>query len=411
MKTATFLAALLAFCVVVIVTTQPYAQQSVDFTTAVALARKSNPDWKSAEQEVEIARGKVTTARLISPFNPVLEGQAGRRTIPSERSGSDYGVGVSLELEVAGQRDLRIGEAEKNLQRAEASFQDYARTFTAKIARAFYQALFARERVSLLRRVESLNQRLHKVTRIKFEAGDVSGLELNVAAVRYGRTRKETLDGERELRQALLELRRLVGIDESIAPVGELPITAPPVSLQQALERARANRPDLAAKSREVERAESEIALRRRESFPNPSVGVFFNREATGDKTVIGGLSIPLPFFNRRQGELESLEARKVQARAELLALEKEIRKEVDLVLNQWVAALQGFQLFQQEIIARTEENFKLLEAAYRERKIDFAQAIVMENDLITANLAYLDTSLALRGAAIKLQEVTGEVQ
>ncbi|MBF8253792.1 MAG: outer membrane efflux protein, partial [Deltaproteobacteria bacterium] len=276
---------------------------------------------------------------------------------------------------------------------------------------AFYQALFARERVSLLRRVDSLNQRLHEVTRLKFEAGDVSGLELNVAAVRYGRTRKETLDGERELRQALLELRRLLGVEESIAPVGELPITAPPVSLQQALERARANRPDLAAKSRELERAESEITLRRREIFPNPSVGVFFNREATGDKTVLGGLSIPLPFFNRRQGELESLEARKVQARAELLALEKEIRKEVDQALNQWATASESFQLFQKEIIERIEENFKLLEAAYRERKIDFSQVLIMENDLISANLSYLDTSLALREAAIKLQEVTGEVK
>lgn len=410
MTTTTFLAAL-ACCVVVLLPTRPYAQQSVDFATALDLARKNNPDWRAAEQELEIARGRLTTARLISPFNPVIEGQGGPRRVPGERTGADYGVGVSMQLEVAGQRGLRIGEAEKNLQRAEAAFKDYARTFTAKIARAFYQALFARERVSLLRRVEGLNQRLHDVTRIKFEAGDVSGLELNVAAVRYGRARKETLDGERELRQALLELRRLVGVDESVAPVGEISIVAPPVSLQQVLERARANRPDLAAKSRELERAESEIALRRREVFPNPSVGIFFNREATGDKTVIGGLSIPLPFFNRRQGELESLEARKVQARAELLALEKEIRKEMDQALNQWEAALQGFQLFQKEIIGRTEENFKLLEAAYRERKIDFPQAIIMENDLIAANLAYLDTALALREAAIKLQEVTGEVQ
>jgi cobalt-zinc-cadmium efflux system outer membrane protein len=410
MKTTMFLVAL-ACCVVVLLPTRLYAQQSVDFATALELARKNNPDWRSAEQEIEIARGKLNTARLISPFNPVLEGHGGPRNIPGEKNGTDYGIGVSMELEVAGQRGLRIGEAEKNLQRAEAVFKDFGRTFTAKIARAFYQALFSRERATLLRRVDSLNQRLHEVTRIKFEAGDVSGLELNVAAVRYGRTRKETLDGERELRQALLELRRLFGVEESIAPVGELPITAPPVSLQQALERARANRPDLAAKSRELERAEAEIALRRRESFPNPSVGVFFNREATGDKTVLGRLSIPLPFFNRRQGELESLEARKVQARVELLALEKEIRKEVDQVLNQWATASESFQLFQKEIIERIEENFKLLEAAYRERKIDFPQVLIMENDLISANLAYLDTSLALREAAIKLQEVTGEVQ
>ena len=104
-----------------------------------------------------------------------------------------------MELEVAGQRGLRIDEAEKNLQRAEATFKDFARTFTAKLSRTFYQALFGRERVTLLRRVEELNRRLVEVTQVRLQAGDVSGLETNVAAVRYGRARKETLDGDREL--------------------------------------------------------------------------------------------------------------------------------------------------------------------------------------------------------------------
>ncbi|HEY6365371.1 MAG TPA: TolC family protein, partial [Candidatus Binatia bacterium] len=188
----------------------------------------------------------------------------------------------------------------------------------------------------------------------------------------------------------------------------ELPVVSSPVSPGELLERARINRPDLSAKLRELERAEAEIALRRREIFPNPSAGISFHREGTGDKIVLGSLAIPLPIFNRRQGELESLEARKIQARAELLGLEKEIRKEVDLALNQWTVALESFQLFQREIIERTEENFKLLEAAYRERKIDFPQVLIMENDLIAANLSYLDTSLALREAAIRLQEVAG---
>ena len=102
------------------------------------------------------------------------------------------------------------------------------------------------------------------------------------------------------------------------------------------MERTRVNRPDLAAKLRELERAEAEIALRKREIFPNPSVGVSFAREGSGDRIVLGSLAISLPILNRRQGELESLEARKIQARAELLGLEKEIRKEVDQALNQW---------------------------------------------------------------------------
>jgi outer membrane protein, heavy metal efflux system len=410
MNAATFLPAF-ASCVVLLVSAPLHAQTTIDFPTALELARKNNPDWRAAGQEIEVARGKLTTARLINPFNPVLQGEGGPRTLPGLGPHADYTVGLSMELEVAGQRGLRMTEAERNLQRAEATYTDFARTFMAKLARAFYQALFARERLTLLRRVEELNRRLVEVTQVRFQAGDVSGLETNVAAVRHGRARKETLDGQREFTEALLELRRLVGVEALISPAGELPVIASPVGPQELLERARVNRPDLSAKMRELERAEAEIALRKREISPNPSVGVSFRREGNGDKIVMGSLAIPLPIFNRRQGELESLEARRIQARAELLALEQEIRKEVDQVLNQWAIASESFQLFQKEIIERTEENFKLLEAAYRERKIDFSQVLVMENDLIAANLAYLDTSLALREAAIKLQQVTGEVQ
>jgi outer membrane protein TolC len=97
MNTATFLGAL-TWRVVVPFPTGPYAQQSVDIATALDLARKNNPDWKSAEQEVEIARGKLTTARLISPFNPVLEGQGGPRRIPRAENGTDYGVDLSTEM-------------------------------------------------------------------------------------------------------------------------------------------------------------------------------------------------------------------------------------------------------------------------------------------------------------------------
>lgn len=411
MKTTTFLAALLACCVVVLLPTRPYAQQSVDFATALELARKNNPDWRAAEQELEIARGKLTTARLISPFNPVIDGQGGPRKIPGERTGADYGVGVSMEVEVAGQRGARITEAERNLEKVEAGLRDFARTFRGKLARAFYQAVFARERLAVQRRVENLNRSLLDVTRIKFNAGDVSGLEVNVSVVRYGQSRKESLDAERNVTQALLELRRFIGVEETFVPGDKLDISLPPVSAATVLDRALANRPDLLARRHELQRAEAEIALVKRQVLPNPIFGLLFNREGTGDKTVLGGISIPLPVFNRRQGELESLEARRTQARAELMAIEKEIRKEVEQAINQWETARRGTDLFQREVIEQTDENFRLLEAAYRERRIDLPRLLIMENDLITANQSYLDILLSLRDAAVRLQEVTGEVQ
>ena len=410
MKTTTFLATL-ACCVVVLMPTRPYAQQSVDFVTALELARRNNPDWRAAEQELEIGRGRLTTARLLSPFNPVVEGQGGPRRMPGEGTGADYGVGVSMELEVAGQRGLRIAEAERNLLRAEAGFQDFARTFRGRLARAFYQAVAARERLALQRRIEELNRNLLDVTKVKFAAGDVSALEVNVAIVRYGQTRKETFDAEENVTQALLELRRLIGLQESFNPEGKLePAVAPPTAAT-VLERALASRPDLLGRRYELQRAQAEIALVRRQNFPNPTVGLSFNREGSGDKIVHGGISIPFPVFNRRQGEIASLDARRLQIRSELAALEKEIRKEVDQTVSRWQTAQRNIELFQRDILEQTEENFRLLEAAYRERAVDLPRILIMGTDLVNARRSYLDALLSLREATISIEEISGEVR
>jgi cobalt-zinc-cadmium efflux system outer membrane protein len=243
---------------------------------------------------------------------------------------------------------------------------------------------------------------------LRFEAGDISSLEVNVSVVRHGQSRKETLDGERDLAQALLELKRLIGLEETLLPTGDLGVTVPPVKPKEILDRALANRTDLLAKRHELERAEAEISLRKREVFPNPTLGVLFDREFTGERFVGGRLSIPLPIFNRNQGEQESLEARRIQARAEIVALEKEIRKEVDQALSQWETAHKSIDFFQREVIGQTEENFRLLEAAYRERRIDLPRLLIMENDLIAANQSYLEIRHSLQEAAIRLEEVSG---
>lgn len=410
MKTATCLT-VSAICFIVLLCARLYAQQSVDFATALELARKNNPDWRAAEQELEIARGKLTTARLISPFNPVIEGQGGPRRAPGEGTGADYGVGVSMEFEVAGQRGLRVTEAERNQQKAEAGFQDFARMFSGRLARAFYQAVAARDRLALQRRIEELNRNLLDVTKVKFDAGDVSALEVNVAIVRYGQTRKETFDAEENVTQALLELRRLIGLQESFNPEGKLEPSVAPPTAATVLERALASRPDLLAKRYELQRAEAEIALVRRQNFPNPTVGLSFNREGSGEKAVLGGISIPFPVFNRRQGEIASLDARRLQIRSELAALEKEIRKEVDQAVSRWQTAQRNIDLFQSDILDQTEENFRLLEAAYRERAIDLPRILIMGTDLVNARRSYLDALLSLREATISLEEISAEVR
>ena len=84
MKAMRSVAALLAYFAVAVLSTQTYAQQAVGFAAALDLARNNNPDWRGAQQELEISRSRLTTTRLLSPFNPIIEGQGGPRRIPGE---------------------------------------------------------------------------------------------------------------------------------------------------------------------------------------------------------------------------------------------------------------------------------------------------------------------------------------
>ena len=68
-------------------------------------------------------------------------------------------------------------------------------------------------------------------------------------------------------------------------------------------------------------------------------------------------------------------------------------------------------RLFQREVIEQIDENFRLLEAAYRERRIDLPRLLIMENDLVNANQSYLEILSSLREAAIQIEEVIGEAR
>src|SRR5439155_1389135 len=85
------------------------------------------------------------------------------------------------------------------------------------------------------------------------------------------------------------------------------------VALLEASERL-ARRPDLEAAERAREAAEAALRLARAERWPNPTLGVQYTHsefQVSGDLAdqVGTSVSVPLPVFNRNQGEIERAEA------------------------------------------------------------------------------------------------------
>lgn len=402
------------FSAVLLLSASGWGQTPLSLTLPEALtgAREQNPDLLAARQEVDVARGRLKRAQYLSQFNPALGGGAAHRAF-ADRPGSstDFEITLSQELEVAGQRGTRIEEAEKNLERVSRQVHDTERLLLAQVKEAFYRALSLKRRVQLFREIEALNRRLRNIAVLRFQAGDVPKMDINIAAIRLGQSRKDTVIAGRDYLKAVRELERLVGVEPTgrTEPVGELTVTPQALHEDRLLQLALASRPDLQAADLEQQRVAAEIALTRRLAIPNPTVQAFYREEEGGDTIAGGVISFPLPLFDRNQAELTQLVSRAGQANHERRSVEARIRQEVADAFHSYEAAKEEVAVFEQEVLDRAAENFQLMETAYREGKIDLLQVVVVQNDLVNAQFSYVDSLLNYWVARTALERAVGQ--
>ena len=394
--------------------TSGWGQEALSLTLsdALARAREQNPDLLATRQELEVARGRLVKAQYPNQFNPELGGSGAHRKF-ADRSGSstDFDITLSQELEVAGQRSKRIEEAEKNLARVSQQVKDRERLTLAQVKEAFYRALYLNRRLQLFRNVEDLNRRFREIAASRFQAGDVPKMDANVAEIRLGQARKDTIVAARDYRNALRELERLVGMEPvgRTGPMGQLAV--PPETFQEdrLLQLALETRPDLQAVAREQERVAAETALTRRLIVPNPTLQAFYRDEEGGDRIVGGALSFPLPLFDRKQAELTQLAGRASQAKYEQQSTALRIQQEVRDAFRSYEAAKEEVAVFEAEVLDRAAENFQLMETAYREGKIDLFQVVVVQNDLVNAQFSYVDSLWNYWLARTALERAVGQ--
>jgi outer membrane protein, heavy metal efflux system len=366
---------------------------------AVGTALKNNTDLEALRQEEGLAQARLQKARLLLPANPVVGGTLSKKDKPLEDGSgryTNYGITLSQEFEIAGQRGIRIDMAQKNLLRVRFDVMDRERLLKYEVKDAFARALTLKKREELTTRVVGFQEELVDFTRIKYAAGSVSGLEVNLAEIELGKARKDRLSVERELKESLIVLQGLMGVKAGppLAVKGELsPDKFILPDKEELIRRSVEMRPDMKAFSAEVDISDRSIDLAKREAIPNVTFGGFQTRdEERFDRGVLMSVSIPL--FDRKEAERKGAEARARQARIRRSGLEMKLGREIEEAYRSLALSLQELTVFQKEIIGKSMETLGLLNFAFKEGKISFFEVRMAQKDTLEMQFAYLDTVL-----------------
>ena len=388
------------------------ASHAMTQSEAVETALKSNPEVQAVRLEQLGTEGRLDQAGQLLRNNPVIEGSVSRKdTLPEGgEKVRNYGLRLSQEFELAGQRGLRVDAAKSGREKAIQDIRDRERVLIAAVKDAFARALAAKRKIELAGEAVTLQEELVASASIKFQTGDISALEQNLADVELGKARRERMLAERERREALFRLQELLGVKPSagFSVEGELPSEAPAIPDKGKITEAAAlQRPDVQSVAAEAMQAKAAMNLAGRDAIPSMTVSGFYNKDDRLNEAGVM-LSFPLPLFDRKQADRKEAAAKRGQALIKQASLERAIEREIGEAHANLVEAAEELSLFKKDVLGKAMENLGLMNLAFKEGKFGFFEVRLAQKDTIDAQFAYLESQVRMQLALNAWEKATG---
>jgi outer membrane protein, heavy metal efflux system len=354
--------------------------QGASSSDLVRRAFQSNREIAAARLDITRARARLTQAGLRP--NPTLDFEQTTGRLTGSAGESETSVGVAVPLELGGQRRRRVELARAELEAVESEVADRERRLAVEVRALYAEALSALRELEITENLNNLDVQTTRVVQARVDEGESAPIELSLLRVEVDRLRSRRALVEGRLRASLVRLKGLVGIpaeeplrlgEDLDAPV----LQRPPASLEAAVEVALRNRPDLKLARLNEEVAQAGLRLARAQGSPEVTAfsrytvsrGVFDDTPVgvlrDKDRLLTFGVSVGLPVFNKNQGAKAEAAAAISQATARREFLEAVVRSEVQSAYARYEAARAALATFEQGVIRRSQENVRVIRAAY----------------------------------------------
>lgn len=393
------------------------AESPLTLDRAWQLAEEANPALRAAQANFAAAEGQLTDARGLLWNNPQLAAERIRREVPQPGLGNDlrreWRAELSQTLEIAGQQGYRRGAAEQGLAALKESVEETRRQVRAEVEQKFVRVLALQSRTAMETELVGLIRDAAGAAKKRFEAGEDTKLDSNLAEVELGRAESQLEAAREQLIQARAELAAALQLPAETLPEvqGTLGFeVAFPYTLDQ-LQAAAAARPRLRALDHQEQAARSRLGLERAATYPDVTVGLIASREGPGDvRERLTGLSVslPLPLFRRNAAGIGRATTELTQTQIERQAAIRDTRATV-LALWQRLESLRGrVKRLEQLVLKRLQENQRLSTAAYRAGEISLTQLLLATRQVLDTRREVLEAMTELALTRVELEQAAG---
>ena len=372
-------------------------------TELEGIALANNPSLAGAAARMEAARGRLVQSGLYP--NPVVGYHA--TEIGNVGTAGQQGAFMSQRFITGGKLHLDQAMADQEVEAAHFQLHAQEQRVLSDVRIRFYDALVAQRRYELTGQLARLGDDLVRTTQTLLEERLGTENDLLQAQIMMDESYILFDNARHQNVEAWRRLATVVGVPGMQITLlnGDLEADLSKYDWEQSRAMVLTSHPELIEARAQVERARLAILRAKREPIPDVDVWISVrHHNVTQDDVANVQAGIPLPVFNRNQGNLRAAEAEWIVARNEVRHIELDLLDRLAVAYRRHANARRQVDRYATRMIPRAARSLKLVTNGYELGQVKYLTLLTAQQTYVHVNLSYLDSLRELRASTTLIE-------
>lgn len=376
----------------------------------VAVALRLNQELRAKRLDVGEAQAFLISAGLWP--NPEV-GLSWRAAL-GDASGYQLDADLLFELMLPAERRAKKDAALARIDEARAGVVAAEWQLVARVRAQRLSVLAAENFSRLIARELALREEAVALVRRRHELGEGTELDIAAAELELGRIQRDSRLAQASLESARRELNALLGLP----PTYKLDLTgsAAPLSTtvredlpDDELDRSLlAGRFELRALEAAYQASEHSLRAAVARQYPHLKLGPALSHEGPEGNYLGIGIALPIPLFDRNQGEIAERHALRDKRRAEYVTLLHALRSQAFDKNYELRRARQELEAQERVLLPTLNRARGLFERAFQSRDISVLEWAAARERALEAERGHLEAVVRYQRAAVELEAAIG---
>ena len=394
----------------------PPAPVRITLDEAVQIALRQNHNLLATRTTVQQSQAQEITANLRPnptlftdwEYLPLVPTGGGLASYLHDSTEGD--LGLSYLFERGKKRQHRLQAARDATAVTRSTVVDNERTLTFQVAQIFINVQLAESTLELAQQDLSSFQNTVDISQSQFNSGGISENDYLKIKLQLLQFQQDVEQAQLAKAQALSDLRQQLGYEsvpldyDVVGPFDYQPVTLRIEDLQM---KALANRPDLRAAQLGITAADSQYQLAKANGKQDVTVASNYSH-VNALSAVTFSVSIPLPIFDRNQGEIARTHVAMTQAQQQQAAARGQVLTDVKDAYEALQESDRVARYFRSGYLDVSQRNRDISEYAYRRGATPLLDFLDAERSYRATQLAYRQALAAYLQALEQLREAVG---